>query len=454
MTGLFRGLIGKRRDRGLAVDEAPFVGEIFSVEHLEQHAALISAEHQIFIGRGRGRTLLTRLADNQHVLINAYETLADAIRRERSLSPAAEWLVDNFHLVEEQLREIREDLPEGYYRELPKLKEGELADYPRIYAIALAVISHTDCRLDADTLKRFLHAYQREAPLCIGELWAFAITLRIALVENLRRLAARIVAAREQRDAANALADRLLEQFGQTPHELISFVSKRVLDAPDPAFVVQLTQRLHDQDPGIALVLDWLDRQVALKGQSTGQIVQLEHQSQAATQVTVANIITSMRLLSTLDWREFFESVSLIDPLLSSDPGGAYALMDFATRDRYRHVIELLSRRTGIAELDIARRALQLAQRAQQSVPQNEASAHVGYYLIDQGLADLERAVAFEPCISERAVRLVLRHPTLAYLGSIVIVTVLLIALLVFYADHSGAKASLSAVLAFLTPSP
>jgi cyclic beta-1,2-glucan synthetase len=453
MTGLFRKLFGKKRDRGLAVDEAPFVGELFSVGHLEQHAALIATEHEIFIGRGRGRTLLARLADNEHILVNAYQTLADAIRRERSLSPAAEWLVDNFHLVEEQLREIREDLPEGYYRELPKLKKGELADYPRIYAIALAVISHTDCRLDVETLKGFLRAYQRETPLCIGELWAFAITLRVALVENLRRLAARIVAAREQRDAANTLADRLLEQIGQPPRELISFVSKRVRE-PDPAFVVQLTQRLHDQDPGIAQVLDWLDQQLVRKGQSTGQIVQLEHQRQAATQVTVANIIISMRLLSTLDWREFFESVSLIDPLLSSDPAGAYALMDFATRDHYRHVIERLSRRTGIAELDIAGRALQLAQRAQQPDPENEASAHVGYYLIDQGLADLERAVAFQLRIGERAGRLVQRHLTLAYLGSIVIVTTLLIALLAFYADYSGAKASLIMVLALLSLIP
>src|SRR4030095_14893216 len=134
-----------------------------------------------------------------------------AIRNGRTISPAAEWLVDNFHIVEEQLREIREDLPRSYYHELPKLAEGELKGYPRIYALTLAVIAHTDCRLDTSTLRRFIIAYQTIAPLSIGELWAVAITLRLALVENLRRLAVQIVRAREEREQGDKLGDEVLE---------------------------------------------------------------------------------------------------------------------------------------------------------------------------------------------------------------------------------------------------
>src|SRR5207248_5032249 len=127
---------------------------------------------------------------------------------------------------------------------------------------------------------------------------------------------------------------------------------------------------------------DWLDKQLQKRGQTTEQIIHLEHQRQAAAQVTVGNIITSMRLLSTLDWRNFFESVSLADPVLAEDPAGVYARMNFATRDRYRNVIERVSKRTRAAELEVARAAVQLAAQAQQADSADTTRAHVGYYLI------------------------------------------------------------------------
>src|SRR5207302_3809640 len=173
--------------------EEPIREELFSVERLEQFASELAAEHRIAYKPAQRRRLLPRLEENRRKLIAVYRALADPTREGRAVSPAAEWLVDNFHIVEEQLREIRHDLPKSYYKELPKLESGELAGYPRVYAIALALIAHTDSRLDADTLARFIRSYQQVTPLTIGELWAIAITLRVALVENLTRLATRIV---------------------------------------------------------------------------------------------------------------------------------------------------------------------------------------------------------------------------------------------------------------------
>jgi len=154
-----------------ASDEEPIRDELFSVERMEQYAAELAAEHSVSSKPTRGRLLLPRLEANGRELIAVYRGLADAIRSELTVSPAAEWLVDNFHIVEEQLREIRRDLPKGYYRELPKLQSGGLAGYPRVYAIALALIAHTDSRLDGETLARFIRSYQRVTPLSIGELW-------------------------------------------------------------------------------------------------------------------------------------------------------------------------------------------------------------------------------------------------------------------------------------------
>src|SRR5262245_1308751 len=295
-------------------DEKPFQAEFFSVERLEQYAQTLAAEHKTVTRKGHAQ-LLPRLEDNGRKLEAAYRALVNALREGRAISPAAEWLVDNYHIVEEQLREIRQDLPKSYYHELPKLAEGELAGYPRIYAVALALIAHTDSRLDTHTLQRFIAAYQTVAPLSIGELWAVAITLRLALVENLRRLALSIARARLEREEADKLADKLLELATLEPTTINSIVSERLSKREElpHTFLVQLIQRLREQHPSVMPVMDWIEKQLGREGTSVEQIIHNEHQRQAAAQVTVGNIITSMRLLSTLDWNDLFEQVSLIE---------------------------------------------------------------------------------------------------------------------------------------------
>src|SRR5215510_16211854 len=390
MPSWLQTLMGKlRRSAGA---ETPIREELFSVERLEQYAATLASEHQLAERVRRVNLLLPRLEENSRKLIAAYKELAESIRQEHVISPAAEWLVDNFHIVEEQVREIREDLPRSYYRELPKLVDGAFRDYPRIYALSIALVAHSDSHLDTETLRRFINAYQKVSPLSIGELWAVPISLRIALVENLRRLTSRIVSSRIEREDADRLADKLLELIRRQPDEVLPLLNSRYSKRKSisQTFAVQLTQRLREQDPGLMIVFEWLEKQLAKEQLSIEQIVRDEHRRQAAAQVTVGNIITSMRLLSTLDWKDFFETVSLIDPELRKDPAGIYARMDFATRDRYRHVIERLSRNAGLTEPELTRRVLQLAEQAR-AANRDPAQAHVGYFLVDDGVIELEQ---------------------------------------------------------------
>src|SRR3989440_10120704 len=396
MLRLFSALIGKFRRATEA--ELPIREELYSIERLEQFAAALAAEHKIAERPQRVSLLLPRLEENGRNLLAAYKALAESIREEHVISPAAEWLVDNFHIVEEQVREIREDLPKSYYHELPKLGGGPFKNYPRIYALSFALIAHTDGHLDTETLRRFINAYQKVSPLSIGELWAVPINLRIALVENLRRLATRIVSSRGERDEADRMADKLLELAQRQPNELVPLLISRVgkRRSVGRAFVVQLTQRLREQDPAVSTVFEWLDKQLERRGLSIEEIVHEEHHRQAAAQVTVGNIITSMRLLSTLDWKDFFETISLIDPELAKDPAGVYSKMDFATRDRYRHVIERISKGTKIGEQDIARTALRMAEAARDS-GEHAAHSHVGYFLIGEGIQRLETETSYRP---------------------------------------------------------
>src|ERR1700734_105657 len=186
--------------------EEPIRAELFSVERLEQHAeSLAAAQDVVDAESAPGRPLLPRVLENGRRLLEYYRATAHAVELEQGITPAAEWLLDNFYIVEEQLREIRDDLPLGFYRKLPKLASGHLEGYPRVYGVAWAFVAHTDSHLDAEVLRRFVNAFQRVQPLTIGELWAVAITLRIVLVETLRRLCPRIVQSREARSEANEL---------------------------------------------------------------------------------------------------------------------------------------------------------------------------------------------------------------------------------------------------------
>ena len=450
MSSSLKSILSGFRTNQDDVEQRPLRSEIFSVERLEQYAQTLGTEHKTIVRKGQA-LLLPRLESNARKLESAYRMLVEAISNGRSISPAAEWLVDNYHIVEEQLREIRQDLPKGYYSELPKLAEGALEDYPRIYALALALIAHTDSRLDTNTLRRFIIAYQTVAPLSIGELWAVAISLRLALVENLRRLSTAISNARAQRDEADKLADKLLELASLQPTTLMTLVQDRLgkHEKLPQTFVVQLVQRLREQHPAVIPVMDWIDQQLSGPGLNIEQVIHAEHQRQASAQVTVGNIIMSMRLLSTLDWRDFFEKVSLIEPLLGQDPVGAYAQMEFASRDRYRHVLERISKRTQSSEIEIATTVVELAKKSDQG-PQT----HVGYYLVDDGLQQLESIFKYRPRNVEQVRRFLLRNATSAYLGTLIVITALVLVLLLSIMNRYTSEPWLLIVTALLALIP
>ncbi len=218
MKSLFsQNLLRKNHSEAIALSqlEEPIRAELFSASVSSSTAKALLRLSASQRHRAKGGRYCRACIDNGRVLLESYRAIAQAIRQEYAITPAAEWLVDNYHIVDEQLREIQDDLPPGYYRELPKLAEGPLERYPRVYGLAWAFVAHTDSRFDPEMLRRFVRSYQRVQPLTIGELWAVAITVRVVLVENLRRLAQHIVHERAARQEADAVADRLLGLSGR-----------------------------------------------------------------------------------------------------------------------------------------------------------------------------------------------------------------------------------------------
>ena len=402
LTPALSTLLGRARAGDLWRDGAPIRDELLSVERLEDHARSLAAAQSVSPHERTGASLVKRLTENELMLSEAYRDIARAIDDGVAITPAAEWLVDNFHVVEKQIRDVQGDLPPGYYRQLPKLAGGPLAQYPRVFGVAWAFTAHTDSLFEPEILRRFLRAYQEVQPLTIGELWAVAITLKIVLVENLQRIATRVVDSRASRKAADALADRLLGVRGTRSERSETVLSPSGRASHSDAFLVQLVHRLRDQDPSIGPALQWLDQQFERQGTTAEAVVRDEHQRQVSASITVRNIITSMRLISDVDWSDLFEQVSLVDEVLSV--GTDFQSMDFATRNLYRDGVERLARGSGLSELDVARAAVTAAEGASERAgPGAQARiADPGYYLFSGGRRSFEAAISYQSPLLSR----------------------------------------------------
>ncbi len=427
--------------------EPPLRGEPFSVEHLWTHAEQMAAQHQVALQRRGSKRFIECFEKNARQVAHTYRTISTAVRDGEPIPPAAEWVIDNYHVVEEQLREIREDLPRGFYQELPKLLDGAWAGFPRVYDIAHELIVHTDSSLDLELIAGFVEAYQRTAVLTSGEIWAVPIMLRLVLVENLRRLCGHILAAREHRRHAEKLIEcwrtdkpQPLAEAGRFEHALLAM---HLMDSLRESNPEQRAICLADVAAHLKQPHDVID-----------DLVRKEQQRLAADQVSIGNLVTSMQLLGGLDWKAFFERVSLVEGTLRDDPVHIYGHMEFASRDMYRHEVERLAKRCRVDEVKVATAAVGLALDAARRESTDVRDRHVGYFLIDEGRRQLELLLGYRPPAGEQIARFVKAHAVPIYLGGIALLTAAAVAAL-FAAAHAASgsvAAALVVSLLFLLP--
>ncbi|MFA7231227.1 MAG: hypothetical protein WC071_08140, partial [Victivallaceae bacterium] len=257
-------ICGNNLTQNYPADELPLRAELFSADQMKKHGKILADMHQLESGKPRD-LLLARLSENENLLLEVHNLLTDDIKADRRIAPAGDWLLDNFYLIEEQIRTAKRHLPKGYSRELPRLLNGPSTGLPRVYDIALEAISHGDGRVDPENLSIFVSAYQSVTPLKLGELWAIPIMLRLALIENLRRVAARIADDRKDRIRAIYWADRMTELVAKDPKSLILVVADMARSNPPmvSSFVAELTRRLQSQDTSLTLPVTWIEQRLS-----------------------------------------------------------------------------------------------------------------------------------------------------------------------------------------------
>jgi cyclic beta-1,2-glucan synthetase len=435
--------------------QGPIRAELLGLEGLESQARRLARECVLAPREPASSPLLNRFVENRRGLLRAKREIL-ARDRDEIHGIDADWLADNFHIIDDVLREVKQDLPSGYDLVLPKLGTVHLAGFPRVYAIALTLVAHTDSELDETRINRFVEAFQEVSPLQIGELWALPTMFRLALLDNLDRLASEMLWGWDQRQRAERWCQQAIaagkapgtgrvgqptlsaqptnqDQVGYAtlthPTSSPSSSSDEVapLENLSGPFVVRLVELLRDQGPAAATATRKLEDALARCGQDFDQLIRREHHRQAANQLTVGNCVISLRLLSAVDWNAFFERNSLVEKVLRDDPAGAYPLHDFATSDRYRKMVEKIARGSNADEFDVARKAIELARSAPEDEP---AKRHVGYYLVDRGAAALKSAFGYLPEPGERLLDQVHAHPQAVYFGSIALLMAILLGVL------------------------
>ena len=454
----FSHLFSRASDVRAELLAGPIRGELLGAEQLAERARAVAKAEHLRTRRRLWRTapLLTRLNETRRILDVAHRRLAEAGERGSDVGPAGAWFLDNYFVVEEHIREVRASLPSGYYRELPELDAGTLAGYPRVYELAITLISHTEGRIDLDNVNVVVRSFQEVVPLRIGELWAIPAMLRLGLIENVRRMTLRTVQRLDEVERADRMADYLLDASRKGDDVLGPALAELVgsaMPALSAIFIARFLQRLRHARGSFA-PLGWLEQWIAEEGMTGEEAATRSTQRLAITQIVMANSITSLRTIARMDWRELVERHSAMDDVFRQDPSGHYARMTFATRDHYRHVVERIATRTRRDEAAVALEAVQLAQRthASEGGLDQEARRHVGFFLIDDGLPELERITGYRPRWREALHRWVLKHPNTVFVGGVLAGTAVALAALFWLGGPEASSAWIAVALLGLIP--
>ena len=408
--------------------EAPIRSEIFGPQRFAQHGLSLGETHRAGSANSRSATFFPHLQNNIRVLREAHRYIGTQAATGYDINPAAEWLLDNFHLIEAQLKEIHEGLPRSYFRSLPVLVDEPLAGLPRIYGVAWAFVAHTDGAFDDDLLMQFLSAYQQSRELNLSEMWALPTTLRVVLIENLRRLAERVASNKAAREVANLCCDRIDSYALSELDALLALLNQRGVGR---VFLGQMGQRLrHRQSTDAtgttgttgttAEPVDTERYQAWLRAALPDEAAVQSQQSieQAADNLSVSNAVTSLRAIGDADWPDIVGHTSTLMRLMLTS--ATFTAEDVGTRDRTLHGIERLARLSGRSELSVAKALLQLMQSASDD---SERAAVAGYWLFGLGRRALMRGLDLQEGASARLLDALRRFALPLYLGALLIGT-------------------------------
>ena len=419
----------------------------YNVKYLKESAENLSELHSSTESTREIRPIQPILDRSKKVLDEAYTVLSGLAKENRDLSPAAEWLIDNFYIIQEQIVQVGIDFPTEFQNKIPALKDGEHKGLPRVYELLMTLLTHTDNVVDEEVLIHYIESYQEREKLMQGEVWAIPIMVRLILVQKLAEKASRILARKRiWRDVNNMirdLSDRDLQEPGQLIAIISHWVANRKREYPELRILIELYNQLQQSGMLLDEQKRWFSYRFKQHDISIDDAIQVEVQRESRLQVSIQNAVITLRESAETNWSDFVEACSVIEKILKRDPFNIYDKMDFETRDRYRKAVEKLSLRSKYTEWEVAELAVKKAaevpvdngEEAGDNLHNREAvKRHVGYYLTGDGYRAFSKSLEYKMPLHERA-RLRFERQSFWYIWSIILHTIGLMVILWLLTD-------------------
>ena len=369
-------------------------GAILDKHQLEKHLENIAITHNLKEKSDKNTYPIPRLIENFEIIKAVYNQLNKNLKQDISIHPAGEWLLDNFYIIEQSVKQIKRELTLKKYMNFVGLKTGKYEGFARIYVVASEIVAYTDNRINKENLEDYLRAYQNKKYLNMEEIWNIGIFMQIAIIENIRQICERIHSAQIQKYKAKQIVEKFFENQGEK-HNLKAEVKENVkinaIDNSKYSFIEYLSYLLKKYGKKSNSYMQALEEIVERSGMTVSEAIRKEHFDIAVRKVSIGNSILTIKSIQRINFSEVFETVNGVEELFKKDPSGIYEKMDYKTKEYYRDQIKEIGVKTKISEIYIAKKLLELAQKSKEGSKEN----HIGYYLIDKGKTLLYQELGF-----------------------------------------------------------
>ena len=362
-------------------------GTMLEKSQLEKHLEKIASSHNTTSKSQKDTYPVPQLIENFKTIEEVYSILNEHLKLGINIHPAGEWLLDNFYIIEETVKQIQKELPLNKYMNFVGISNGEYKGFARIYVLASEIVAYTDNKIERENLEDYLISYQRKKTLSMDEIWNIGVFLQIAIIENITDICAQIYSSQIQKYRAENIAERLVENKdkSQTKFKNTKIEKEFFQDMRYP-FIEYMSYILKRYGKKANAYLNVLEEVVEKLGTTVSDVIKKEHFEIATQKVLMGNSITSIKEIQRINFLDIFEKINGVEEILKKDPANVYEKMDYKTKEYYRGKIKEISKKTKISEIYIARKMLELAQ---ENLQETTKKTHIGYYLIDNGINEL-----------------------------------------------------------------
>ena len=371
-------------------------GAILDEEQLKAHMEKIAIQHTLKNKSNKSTYPIPQMLENYAKIKNVYNVLNEHIKLGISIHPAGEWILDNFYIIEESVRQIEKEMTIKKYTNFVGIQHGKYAGFARIYVLATEIVAYTDNKIDGENLEKYLQAYQTKKTLNMEEIWNIGVFLQIAIIQNISEICEKIYSSQIQKYKVKNIIERFVEKknknelkFNQIYGAKIKSTEFRSMKYP---FIEYMSYSLKKYGKRAYGYLNILEEEVEKLGITVSDAIQKEHFATAIRKISMGNCITSIKKIQRINFLDIFEKINGVEGILNNDPAGIYENMEYKTKEYYRNTIKEIARKTNMSEIYVARKTIELCNQKKVGSKQS----HIGYYLIDEGKNELYNKLEYK----------------------------------------------------------